>query len=90
MEIPKIEFIANAPQADWPFFVRQGDGCTDPYQGLNIRWTKTQAVCGGGLNNNLLETKHKNFAPRIGIAYSPDRKDRDKSWVWNLLHAGYR
>src|SRR5436190_4369002 len=33
---PKIEFIANAPQADWPFFVRQGN-CTDPYQGLNIR-----------------------------------------------------
>ena len=49
VEIPKIEFVANAPQADWPFFVRQGDGCTDPYQGLNIRWTKTQAVCGGGL-----------------------------------------
>ncbi len=74
VEIPKIEFIANAPQSDWPFFVRQGDGCTDPYQGLNIRWTKTNAVCGGGLNNNLLETKYKNFAPRIGIAYSFDNK----------------
>jgi Carboxypeptidase regulatory-like domain len=74
VKIPKIEFIANAPQADWPFFVRQGDGCTDPYQGLNIRWTNTQAVCGGGLNNNLLETKYKNFAPRIGIAYNFDDK----------------
>jgi Carboxypeptidase regulatory-like domain len=70
VKIPKIEFIANAPQADWPFFVRQGDGCTDPYEGLAIRWTSTNAVCGGGLNNNLRETKYLNFAPRIGLAYS--------------------
>jgi hypothetical protein len=74
VKIPKIEFIANAPQADWPFFVRQGENCADPYQGLNIRWTSTQAVCGGGLNNNLLETKYKNFAPRVGIAYNFDDK----------------
>jgi hypothetical protein len=72
--IPKIEFIANAPQADWPFFVRQGKGCTDPYQGLSIRWTSTNAVCGGGLNNNLRETKYLNFAPRIGIGYAPGDK----------------
>ncbi|MBI3426275.1 MAG: TonB-dependent receptor [Acidobacteria bacterium] len=73
VKIPKIEFIANAPQADWPTFVRQGN-CTDPYQGLSIRWTSTNAVCGGGLNNNLRETKYKNFAPRLGLAYSLDDK----------------
>jgi hypothetical protein len=72
--IPKIEFVVNAPEADWPYFVRQGRNCTDPYQGLSIRWTKTKAVCGGGLNNNLMETKYKNFAPRLGIAYSLDNK----------------
>jgi hypothetical protein len=72
--IPKIVLVANAPEADWPYFVRQGRNCTDPYQGLNIRWTNTKAVCGGGLNNNLLETKYKNFAPRLGIAYSLDNK----------------
>jgi TonB dependent receptor len=72
--IPKIEFVVNAPEADWPYFVRQGGNCTDPYQGLSIRWTKTKAVCGGGLNNNLMETKYKNFAPRLGIAYSLDNK----------------
>ncbi|MBS1794620.1 MAG: TonB-dependent receptor [Acidobacteria bacterium] len=70
VKIPKIQFVANVPQADWPFFVRQGKGCTDPYEGLNIRWTSTNAVCGGGLNNNLRETKYLDFAPRIGIAYS--------------------
>lgn len=73
VKIPKIQFAANVPQADWPFFVRQGN-CTDPYEGLAIRWTSTNAVCGGGLNNNLRETKYKNFAPRLGIAYSPDTK----------------
>lgn len=73
VKIPKIAFIANVPQADWPTFVRQGN-CTDPYQGLSIRWTSTNAVCGGGLNNNLRETKYKNFAPRLGIAFSPNDK----------------
>jgi hypothetical protein len=73
VEIPKIEFIANAPQSDWPFFVRQS-GCTDPYQGLSIHWTSTNAVCGGGLNHNLMQTKYKSFAPRVGIAYALDDK----------------
>jgi hypothetical protein len=60
--------------SDYPYFVRQGN-CSDPYAGLNIRWTSTKAVCSNGLlNNNLMETKYKNFAPRLGIAYSPDSK----------------
>jgi hypothetical protein len=72
--LPKIQFNANVPEADWPYFVRQGENCTDPYQGLSIRWTSTKAVCGGGLNNNLKETKYKSFAPRLGVAYSLDDK----------------
>jgi hypothetical protein len=72
--IPKIAFDQGLPESEWPYFVRQGRNCTDPYQGLNIRWTSTKAVCGGGLNNNLLETKYKNFAPRLGIAYTLDNK----------------
>jgi hypothetical protein len=67
--LPTIGFAPGAPQSDWPYFVRQGN-CTDPYAGLNIRWTDTKAVCGGGLNNNLMQTKYKNFAPRIGISYA--------------------
>jgi hypothetical protein len=73
VEIPKFITTANAPQSDWPFFVRQS-GCTDPYQGLSIHWTMTNAVCGGGLNHNLMETKYKNFAPRVGVAYALDDK----------------
>jgi hypothetical protein len=71
---PKIVFASNAPQSDSPYFVRQGNNCTDPYAGLSIRWVNIKAVCGGGLNNNLMQTKYKNFAPRVGISYSPDAK----------------
>ena len=70
VKIPNIDFTPNQPQTNWPFFVRQEKGCTDPYEGLKIHWTSTNAVCGGGLNNNLRETKFTNFAPRIGIAYA--------------------
>jgi Carboxypeptidase regulatory-like domain len=72
IQIPKIYFTANAPQSDWPFYVRQS-GCTDPYQGLTIHWTVTPAVCGGGWSHQLLATKYKNFAPRVGIAYALDK-----------------
>src|SRR5436190_2192053 len=73
VEIPKFITTQNAPQADWPFFVRQS-GCTDPYEGLSIHWTSTNAVCGGGLNHNLMQTKYKSFAPRVGIAYALNDK----------------
>jgi hypothetical protein len=70
VKIPQIDFTPNQPEANWPFFVRQEKGCADPYFGLKIRWTSTKAVCGGGLNNRLRETKHLDFAPRVGIAYN--------------------
>jgi len=83
--VPKIGFTANAPESDQPYFVRQGN-CTDPYQGLNIRWTNTKAVCGGGLNNNLMETKYKNFAPRLGISYALGDKTVIRTG-WGLFYA---
>jgi hypothetical protein len=82
--LPKIGTVANMPQSDWPYFVRQGN-CTDPYAGLNIHWTSDNAVCGGGLNNNLMETKYKNFAPRIGIAYALDNKTVIRSG-WGVFY----
>src|SRR5881296_132175 len=80
----KVGFTANAPQSDWPYFVRQGN-CTDPYAGLNIHWTDTKAVCGGGLNYNLMETKYKNFAPRIGISYALNDRTVIRSG-WGLFY----
>jgi hypothetical protein len=63
--------------ADTPYMLRQGN-CTDPYAGpppLNIKWTTVSAQCSGGkLPNQLLNTSYKDFAPRVGVAFSPDSK----------------
>jgi outer membrane receptor protein involved in Fe transport len=45
--IPQIIEQANAPVENQPYYVRQGN-CSDPYQGLTLRWTKTPAVCSNG------------------------------------------
>ena len=73
--IPQMYFGANAPSSvPYPSFVRQGT-CTDPYAGLSIRWTSTAAACSNGkYPDQLLQTSYKDFAPRIGIAWSPDAK----------------
>ena len=82
--LPKLYFGPQAPQSQWPYFVRQGT-CTNPYQGLAINWTNTAGTPGsqaspppvcsnGAFPDALMETQYKNFAPRIGISYSPDSK----------------
>jgi hypothetical protein len=75
--VPHIEAIAKAPVSDTPYMLRQGN-CTDPYAGpppLNIKWTTVSAQCSGGaLPNQLLNTSYKDFAPRVGVAFSPDSK----------------
>jgi len=73
--VPHIYAVPNAP--DTPYMLRQGN-CTDPYAGppaLNIRWTTVSAKCNNGLlPDQLMSTSHTDFAPRIGIAYSPNSK----------------
>jgi hypothetical protein len=75
--VPHNILTPNAPQSDWPYFVRQGN-CTDPYAGpppISVRWLATPVQCSNGLlPNQLMDTRHNNFAPRFGIAYSPDAK----------------
>ena len=77
VHVPHIYFTPQAPQSDWPYFVRQGN-CTDPYTAnpaIAVRWTKTPAVCSNGLlPNQLMNTRYTDFAPRFGLAYSPDSK----------------
>ncbi len=72
--IPQI--IAGPPQpaANQPFFVRQGN-CSDVYAGLPIRWTVTPTTCSNGkYPSELMKTSYTDFAPRLGISYSPDSK----------------
>jgi hypothetical protein len=79
--MPKLGDISTTyPQSQWPFYVRQGNCApSDVYSGLSIRWITTLGpapVCSNGLlpNGPLLDTQYLNFAPRFGIAYSPDAK----------------
>ena len=75
--IPQIVDASAQPAANEPFYVREGT-CSNPYTAspaLNINWTNTPAVCANGkYPNQLMQTSYKDFAPRIGIAYSPDSK----------------
>jgi hypothetical protein len=81
---PKENDVSTTyPQSQWPFYVRQGNcSSTDVYQGLAIRWTASTLglgsapVCSNGSlpNGALLKTQYRNFAPRVGIAYSPNSK----------------
>ena len=82
--LPKLFFGPQAPQSQWPYFVRQGT-CSNPYQGLAINWTNTAGtpgsqaspppVCSNGTYPAaLMQTQYKNFAPRVGVSWSPDTK----------------
>ena len=57
----------------YPQFMRQGK-CTDPYAGISIRWPQIQVSCAGTLGDRLVQTDKNDFAPRLGISYSPSAK----------------
>ena len=73
--IPHIVAVPHVPAAAASYMLRQGS-CTDPYAGpppINIRWTTVSAACSNGaLPQQLMRTSYTDFAPRIGIAFSPD------------------
>lgn len=77
---------ANVPDlSKHPVFVRTGTG--DFYQGINFRyepyWASAggipgspplQTVRDGRMGSRLINTNYRDFAPRVGIAYSPSDK----------------
>jgi hypothetical protein len=75
--IPHIYAFSNAPVADEPYFIRQGN-CSNPYTAapsIPFTWLATPAVCSNGQQNFSLDmTRYNDFAPRFSIAYSPDSK----------------
>jgi hypothetical protein len=77
--IPHILAVPAVPQSSglWPYFIRQGN-CSNPYSAnppIPFIWSVTPAVCSNGLQNNQLQqVRYNDFAPRIGIAWSPDSK----------------
>jgi hypothetical protein len=79
--IPYLDSTPNVDPARRPSFIRQGN-CTDPYAGVPIRWPNINVICDNGLlGNRLVQRDNKDFAPRIGLAYSPTQK-----WV---IRAGF-
>ncbi len=77
--LPHIVYGGPADPSQYPQFMREGN-CTDPYTGIAVQWPSIKTSCSNGvLNDNLLKTQYNNWAPRIGIAYSPNAK-----WVFRL------
>ncbi|HEY2019492.1 MAG TPA: TonB-dependent receptor [Bryobacteraceae bacterium] len=63
----------------YPIFLRQGKGSGDPYAGLRVRWPNITLAQDGRLGDSLVRRDNNDFAPRIGIAWSPSSK-----WVVRL------
>jgi hypothetical protein len=61
-------------QSRYPVFLRQGKGTGDPYAGLKVRWPGIPLVQDGRLGNRLVNRDNNDFAPRLGIAWSPSSK----------------
>jgi hypothetical protein len=73
-----LPFTANV-QTNPPVLVRAGSG--NFYDGLEFRYVPNQAGAlpvltarDGRLGDRLINTDYNNFAPRLGIAYSPNDK----------------
>jgi len=65
---------ANAPANLRPFFMRQGDPRQNCYEGINLRWTDIAVRCDGSLGNRLVGRDNNDWAPRLGISWSPTDK----------------
>src|SRR5216684_1067937 len=61
-------------QSRYPVFLRQGKTSGDPYAGLKVRWPNIPLVQDGRLGDRLVNRDNNDFAPRIGIAWSPNAK----------------
>jgi hypothetical protein len=78
----------NEPANVQPYWIRQGN-CSDAYHGISVRWvdssgnpvTPPPQCANGQFSNNMMETDYTNWAPRIGVSYSPT-----PSWV---IRAGF-
>ena len=61
-------------QSLYPFFERQGPPSDDPYAGIAIRWPNISVRQDGKFGSRLVATDYNDFAPRLGITWSPSDK----------------
>ena len=72
--LPYLDSTPNvADKSRYPKFIRQGIG-TDPYAGVNLRWPNIDLLQDGRLGNRLVQVDNMDFAPRLGIAWTPNPK----------------
>ena len=78
------------PNAPVPIFTRPGSG--DFYQGLNFHFADGQATQAGDqyMGRGMVNPDNNNFAPRLGLAYSPSDRLDDSCGHRRLLRAGHR
>jgi hypothetical protein len=58
-------------QSLYPFFMRQGAPRQDCYEGISLRWPDINVRCDGSLGDRLVGLDRNDFAPRVGISWSP-------------------
>ena len=73
VDTPHIINAANVPDKSLhPTLVRTGTG--DFYEGKGFRYPNVPVARDGRLGDRLVSTDYSNWAPRLGIAYSPSSK----------------
>lgn len=68
--------LANPNVADlsqYPFFMRQGAKRDNCYEGISLRWPELTVRCDGTLGNRLVSIDKNDWAPRLGVSWSPGR-----------------
>ncbi len=69
-----IQAMSVADRSLYPYFERQGPPSNDPYAGIRLRWTDIDVRQDGALGNRLVGIDKNDFAPRLGINWSPTDK----------------
>jgi outer membrane receptor protein involved in Fe transport len=72
--------LANPNVTDqnlFPYFMRQAPSRQNCYEGVNIRWPEINVRCDGSLGRRLVGIDRNDFAPRVGLSWSPNAR-----WVF--------
>lgn len=73
--LPNFDSTPQTDQSRFPIFLRQGKG--NPYENLALRFPDITVVRDGRLGDRFVQIDKNDFAPRLGISYSPTPK-----WVF--------
>ena len=90
---PISPFVSGPePQNLWPFFRRQGT-CSDPYQGVNIRWVNSSGgpvspgpqCANGNFPNSLMQTALRQLGASPGHCLHAEQYMGHPHGLWHVL-----